>query len=238
MSHTNNSYLSSLRIAAQRDVTNLHYLLREFVSSGQFLTFLELHTANKSFLKAAATRSYTHYNGFDKIVIVPKNNKNLFELRLHVWWESRSTRYAENIHDHKWDFSSVILKGGYDYEIFELGKAGEKGEKMAEFLFTTREGKQEYSTPFQGQKLLVCTTRGSIQQGDSYFLRHDVLHRISSERSQTTMTLVVQGPEVKRSARIFADERILPRKIESLPFTTLELKDKLEQVIATSKTWL
>jgi hypothetical protein len=239
MSENLNSYLSTLQSAARQDFTTLHHHLKEFVSSGHFLSFLLSLKNEKSLLTAAAARSYRHHNGFDKIVLVPGDNITPFELRLHVWWGNRGNKGAENIHDHKWDFSSVVLKGGYDYEIFEVDKTAMNGQRMAEFLFTTREGKRKYSTPFRGQDHLICTSRGSIQRGDSYFLRHNILHRITANGDETTITLLAQGTPVKKGARVFADKPdVLPRRVESLPFTTLELKRKLERITETGQTWL
>ena len=222
---------STVNSLTSTDIRRVHERLRDLALQGHFVASLKQITFDRAALRSIAKRSYLHYNDFDKIVLMSGKNDAAFELRLHVWWANPDKVGCENVHDHKWDFSSVILDGGYDYEVFEVA---ESGQEMLEFCYATREGKRRYDAPFRGKKALTCTARGMVSRGDAYSLRHDVLHRITSDRSRTTMTLVAQGRDVKETARVFTDSHTrLPKRIEAECFSSRELKNRLDYVIQT-----
>jgi len=55
--------------------------------------------------------SYTHDNGFDKMVLF-QDSETKMKMRLHIWHPiivEGIKRVRQNVHNHRWDFSSVVL---------------------------------------------------------------------------------------------------------------------------------
>lgn len=80
-------------------------------------------------LARIARRSYAHSLGFNKIILIEDWKQHFFEenvppgkhgydIRLHIWWPKRaqekSIATAESKHEHKWDFTSRIITGGFE----------------------------------------------------------------------------------------------------------------------------
>src|SRR5688572_21463814 len=61
-------------------------------------------------LEQVASRSYVHANGFDKLVLLG-SCAPIYKLRLHIWWPGRSEPELDNVHNHRWDFSSSVVTG-------------------------------------------------------------------------------------------------------------------------------
>ena len=79
-------------LAQQFPITKLIHLLQALLNDQQYL-------------EQVASRSYQHGNGFLKVVLLDRG----YKLRLHIWFAGQSCE--ENIRDHRWSFSSLILAG-------------------------------------------------------------------------------------------------------------------------------
>src|SRR4051794_7248927 len=60
-----------------------------------------------------------HDNGFQKLVLYASEATEL-KLVLHFWPPDDSRTDDDNIHNHRWDFSSVVLMGHLRSEVFQL----------------------------------------------------------------------------------------------------------------------
>jgi hypothetical protein len=144
--------------------------------------------------------SYLHPNGFTKIVLLSANH---FQLRLHMWRPCDQPRIVpENVHNHRWDFSSVLLTGGYRYQEFV---AASRGQTFHSYGYRSQRGTASYSLTARGQRTLICAFDAYLQAGSSYTLRADVLHRVIGDPARTTATLVLQGPRVRDNVDVFAE---------------------------------
>src|SRR5438270_8647928 len=74
-----------------------------------------------SALSEVAARSYVHDNGFVKIVLASGNGTG-GAVRLHVWTDGESGQ--NNIHNHCWPFTSLVLSGELEFEEYELAESG------------------------------------------------------------------------------------------------------------------
>lgn len=112
-----------------------------------------------------------HYDFFDKIVLYV-DKKDRFRIRLHVFSGENSNQYRP--HCHRWDYSSVILKGGYKHNIFGTEKEINENTKI------------DVLKPilYQEQKA------GSI-----YTLSNEVFHSISAKKD--TVSIIIRGPSLK-----------------------------------------
>src|SRR5690348_16988125 len=81
-------------------------------------------TDDETELDEVAARSYSHPNGFAKIVLA-RTSRYGCELRLHIW--QGSGRADPHVHDHPWDFAARILRGAYEATTF-AECSGDKGE--------------------------------------------------------------------------------------------------------------
>ena len=112
-----------------------------------------------------------HYDFFDKIVVYV-DKKDRFRIRVHIFSDDNSNR--NRIHCHRWNYSSLILSGGYQHSIY--GSEKDINEHTA----------------IKNLKPMIVQeeTRGSI-----YTLGHDAFHAINAQ--ENTVSLLVRGPSVK-----------------------------------------
>lgn len=153
----------------------------------------------RDWLAAAARRSYLHPNGFAKIVLLSDDK---YQLRLHVWNAQQiGVDGVENIHNHRWDFSSLVILGGYRYQEFHDSTAG---EPYNAYCYESQRETPSYSLSPLGQRTLACSFDAYLDTGSSYTLRTSVLHRVIRDPARTTATLVLQGPNVLDSVDVLA----------------------------------
>ena len=76
-------------------------------SQVQLVDLLQAILADEVCLTEISQRSYQHGNGFLKVVLLNHG----YKLRLHIWFAGQPCE--ENIHDHRWSFSSLILPALY-----------------------------------------------------------------------------------------------------------------------------
>jgi hypothetical protein len=182
-----NSSALAEALAPYSDITALHALLDSAVQQ-------------EDWLGSIAKYSYLHPNGFAKIVLISTDR---FQLRLHIWrpFDPPQT-ITENIHNHRWDFSSVLLTGGYRYQEFAPAP---NGTTFHAYGYRSQRGISSYSLASAGQRVLGCSFDAYLQTGSSYTLSADVLHRVISDPRRTTATLVLQGPSTRDSVEVLAE---------------------------------
>ena len=162
-----------------------------------------------------------HYEGVDKLVLWNSDDKKM-QVRLHIY-SSRSYNNANNqidiakAHNHRWNFSTRILSGGYLHTIYRM-----------ELLAT-------------GKYCLdpVMIRRESI--GSSYTLHHSQYHSIIEEPN--TVSLIVRGPIEKEYFQVATDERgeiqlrdaptlQNPQEKKQKTMTLVEYKNILNQLLS------
>jgi predicted metal-dependent enzyme (double-stranded beta helix superfamily) len=112
-----------------------------------------------------------HYDFFDKIVLYA-DKKERFRIRLHIFSGDPSTKYRP--HCHRWNYSSVILKGSYTH-----------------FIYGTETHINE-ETDLEDLKPIIIQEEN---QGSIYTLSHKVFHSI--EAKPDTVSIIIRGPAVK-----------------------------------------
>jgi hypothetical protein len=152
-----------------------------------------------------------------------------YKLRLHVWWPGRGV-HTENVHNHRWSFSSVLLSGEFEMEFFV---PSETGRPMSVYTYTPIDGSGTYTMLNQGTRRFVQGFHGNFGKGAVYSLEHTVLHRITTGRRSMTATLVLQSPASKDSTTVLTDERLYTsaRQISS-PLPGHMLAERLIQFAA------
>jgi hypothetical protein len=189
------------------EVKSLLATLQQPVNWHQFMSSI---LSKPDELARVAARSYHHANGFDKIILLDQSPHLI--LRAHIWWPTHKSREPENsdIHNHFWDFSSVVLHGKLDIEYFVRAESGLETTQYRYCPDPSGEGRYAMNLigPCRLRRILV----GSIQAGDLYTLSHDVLHRVTEQPMRPCATLVLQGPVITKTNDVhslspLADER-------------------------------
>ena len=189
--------------------------LERLAAPDAFSELIDLITAETDMINAAATRSYGHPNGFDRICL--HNEANEGEVRVHIWWHDASN--DETIHNHAWDFRSATVVGNVRFQIFAESETGDEFYRYRSG--PSPDGKPgEYVFQYSGPTRLLTVFEGSCRPGSAYWSRGTVFHRVLAARdiSKPTVTLV-------RSGRIYRDhsEVILPAGVRMPATRSLQL---------------
>ncbi|MDF3290310.1 hypothetical protein [Streptomyces silvisoli] len=119
-----------------------------------------------------------HNRLFDKLVLHDAPERG-FRLRLHRWFDDE----VAAAHDHRWSFTTLVLRGGYDHTLFEVLRAPD-GNK----------------TSGPDERVQVAERfRTTERAGDSYTIQHTTVH--STATSPQTVTLLLRGPAEKPRSR-------------------------------------
>ena len=127
-----------------------------------------------------------HYEGVDKLVLWNSDDKKM-QIRLHVYSGRSSNSNAQNQidiakpHNHRWNFSTRILSGGYLHTIYRMD------------LLATKK---------------YCLTPIMIRRegvGNCYALHHSQYHSIVEEPN--TVSLIVRGPIEKERFQVITQEK-------------------------------
>ncbi|WP_163511859.1 hypothetical protein [Fodinicola acaciae] len=114
-----------------------------------------------------------HHRLFDKLVLHDAPDRN-FRIRLHVW----SQIEVATPHDHRWSFTTSLLRGGYEHVLYDLvSPDGDPGHPAAAFA-------ERFSS--------------TLRAGDSYTIHHTVVHATLTRSG--TVSLIVRGPAEKSRA--------------------------------------
>jgi hypothetical protein len=166
-------------------------------------------------LADVASRSVWHPNGFAKIVLLSRPS---YHLRLHIWRKGSGLPAAtsENIHNHRWDFSAVLLAGGYCHQ--EFRPAG-SGEEFFAYTYRPADSLGSYSLDPMGTKTLRCVFNAHLSQGSRYTISSEVLHRVVPDPGESAVSLVLEGPHLPSNVEVFAAEEV--GKADLVPLTAL-----------------
>jgi len=128
--------------------------------------------------------------------------------RMH-FWHCDYKREREEVHNHRYDFTSTVVCGGMNQEIFSFEECS-PASASHELFHTNCEASGE---SFEGirQGILLPQFSGLFQKGTVYNLNNSTLHRIEAERC---VTVLRRGTKVKTHAAVV--RRI--GEISSCPF--------------------
>lgn len=143
------------------------------------------------YLKSLPNKPYWFGLGFIQLKI--DDNK-----RLHFWHPDLSPNVDdEEIHDHRYDFRSMILKGEITNKLFGIEEDNCGDYEMC-WVYCDKEhsGKPEHIADVE---IISCET-ATYMAGQSYTMKMDDFHR--SIFKVPTVTFLERGPVTKDRARI------------------------------------
>jgi hypothetical protein len=166
-------------------------------STAPLVSLLSLIRADASRLAALASCSYRHRNGFDKIVLASPAGGPL-KLVLHVW-PPRGFDLTDHIHDHRWDFASVVLCGALRLELYAPDADGANYSAMR---YRSLPGVGNYELHPRGTMAVSAHASVTMMEGSTYSWASGLLHRAWGLPGQVTATLIVQGPPTRNSTNV------------------------------------
>lgn len=179
----------------------------EFSKAAQELSFKALSQLRQLVLDVPNNKELfsdsTHYERVDKLVLWNNDDKTM-QIRLHVYTDRFSSGNAHNLadiseaHNHRWNFSTRILSGGYFHTIYRMDLL-ETGKSYLAPIMIRYEG-----------------------IGSCYTLHHSQYHSIIEEPN--TVSLIVRGPIEKASFQVIAENERETQPKDSLILQTPEEK--------------
>jgi hypothetical protein len=167
-------------------------------------------------LRAMAARSYRHPNGFDKLILLRDERGAL--IKFDVWWEG-DTDWGR-IHDHRFDFSSIVLSGSLQLRHYLPAKLPD-AQCVDVYRLSVPQQESDLIPRRQG---LITVWEGVVPAGTHYDMDCNMFHQATGIGDRITVTLVIQGASRKPYSRVVSDGQFL---VKVMPFTPEELEDKL-----------
>lgn len=143
------------------------------------------------------------------------------EYRLHFYSpELPPIIGEEDIHNHRYDFESLILKGEFSQDLFSVVE----GDTHLKTFENCSEDKVD--VPSEKCSIKLISTE-NYKSGDKYKISHKDFHRV---RAKNCITLLRRGPKVKELAEV-----IIPAQNQAIcPFSLKIDKDTLWKIVETS----
>jgi len=197
---------------------------------GQRTRILELLgwvRADPAALAACAALSYRHPLGFDNLGLIDAGP--LFTLRLHLWRPGGS-RSVEHVHNHRFGFASMLLRGSYEMRIFRPGQTGMPMTEYREGLASRAAGwRLDQVGEAHVRQLAVLT----LHQGSSYWIGPQVLHRIAVPPAALCCTLFLETARVAPTTRVFTTPGLaVPAAVPRRTFSPDDYARGIDAVIA------
>ena len=191
-------------------------------SQVQLVELLTAILADQATLQAVSARSYQHGNGFLKVVLLDRG----YKLRLHIWFAGQACE--ENIHDHRWSFSSLVLTGALTSEVW---KDHANGQPFQEYEYHAA---NQTRAPFKkdvGIQTLQLDHMQVNTAGESYVMPKGKLHRIINPGHQVVATMMCSAPTEQGTTRLIPMHDGIDPNIQPPKISTEQLSVSLQQFI-------
>lgn len=180
-------------------------------------------------LSKTVAASYYHENGFHKIVLLSGKQ---FKLRLHHFGVAAKIP-MENIHDHRWNFASTIIKGELKMDLFKIAQKGNNTEKTYHFIYESEKSNGTYKTDFVAEAHLRKSETRSYKPGETYLMETHELHRIKNATGQESITLILTGKPISSKCNLFSKRTILEEEKITKLYSESKMVEMLEGICGT-----
>lgn len=193
--------------SSETTIENNRAFINRIGQPAALLKLIQQIMDDDSALAAVAGRSYRHVNHFDKIVLIGNDKLKGYRLTLHMWNPpySEDELNEEMIHDHRFNFWSMVLTGTLTSENFSQDPAG---TAFREYRYIPEKRTRNFLDfyEFMGEKKLLTTEPSRKYAGESYYLSAPRIHRVLLPRDSMTCTLVLRGPRQRSYANVYNTE--------------------------------
>ena len=174
------------------------------------LSFLQ---SSGDVLSQVAERSYTHPNGFAKIVL---HGDEYYGIRLHVWHREAGRWMSDtNPHGHRWEFASWIVAGELRETIFAEAD-GDSGIRHDRCTYNRDRAGAGILEP-DGRATLHIIGRNRRPAGTVYQRDRNVVHTVTpAGYADLVASLVLQGPRSFRPTPVYLPRGETPEQLGAL----------------------
>jgi len=162
---------------------------------------LDVTRADPERFYAVARASYRHRNGFDKIVLASPPGSSL-KLVLHLWEHGDLDGEIDHIHNHRWDFASIVLRGTLQYELY---KSDPRGTRYSKLQYQRLPRSRSYELAPCGSMTVSAQATANLTTGSTYTWDATLLHRAWAAPGHKTATLIVQGRPIRKRTTVLVD---------------------------------
>jgi hypothetical protein len=160
--------------------------------------------------------------GFIQLKLTP-------DTRIHFWLPWLKGKEREEIHNHRYNFTSRILAGSLHKEIYEVFNRGKMGAYDWELFTTTcapgKEGEVTKTTPVDCEKIAEF----DLGAGSTYFFRHDQFH--TTEGTDFAITYLERENKVKSDAMVVKRAGVPTTCPFANPIDAVELWDHIHAAL-------
>lgn len=146
--------------------------------------------------RLVCSRSYTHPNGFAKVVLARNGGE---QLRLHFWSNGATDSSSGDPHDHRWSYVSIPLAGKFTEQRFDITKAT---RDRYLYLCRPRTDDQLIALESAGRVHLVQTGDYRRNAGDDYACAAGEVHGFGPSRDELSISLILTSEPVRSFARV------------------------------------
>lgn len=196
-------------------------LLRDLARPRHLSAFLREVMRDSVRAEQLAQSSHRHALGFDKFVLAVFGE--LGQLRMHVWWPDQE-RLPEHIHNHRFQFSSVVVSGRLRTRYY---RTAERGVRHLHLRECSQLGDTEWRFQHRGVLTVAETLTADLAAGSCYSMPADLWHRVEAGAT-ATVTLMLQRRSVRNwSSVLIGSTEQVPTRLPRRPFTPPELRQRL-----------
>lgn len=154
--------------------------------------------ADRRTLEIVAGRSTVHENGFLKI---PLTRDPACSIRLHVWQTTEKHQWAENVHDHRFAFRSLVLTGSLEHRSWSRSP---DGEPQSRFHYCPGDDPGSYRLVYTGEEGIAPGEALLVGEGQEYAMQRDELHQVRALELGTVTLLVEDRRTLSAFATVFS----------------------------------
>lgn len=206
------------------DLSALHTRLLNHLRSGDVRARVDDWLRPASALEAITAASYSHPNGFRKLVL--EEGQDGTKLRVHHWLATGTPR-TSNVHNHRWSFASAIIVGALRSSWLTVA---DDGEELQRYAFEPAAAGERHTLTPSGSAALAVTQLAEFRPGSSYVVTADQLHKI--EARPGTISLMLSGPAERGRTDVYRPFEAPTQPRLQVPLTASEIRDTLEDLRA------
>jgi hypothetical protein len=189
-----------------------HFASKELIGTALQAAMEERY--DSGLLAPSEPQAIVHPNGFIKLPLA-RTDDGRFRLFLHVWREESSDA---NIHDHRWSFTSFVLRGELSHTVMDVtvtsgsAEIEEEKEHLADSFLVARyysDGNSHLFDTSRHERALVTDRRTYVVPAAvRYDMEAFVFHRAHALAG--AMTIVARGLPKQPCARVLVGKAMPP----------------------------
>lgn len=245
--HARWKHLFGLDLLDEADDTQAYEICVRLAETPTLCCFLWSLLQSDTHMQRIQRDSYTHNNGFHKIVLW--HSAAGHKVRLH-YYDSACTRH-EDVHDHRWSFASAIVHGTLcqDHLIYEEDDDNNQADQpvqlrhsdllnsaMHRYTYNADKQSGEFQVIYHGPVAVRVHSRVTHTRGQSYKMDTVTLHRITDvaknqradvagrmEGDGECVTLVITNPPSRSSCTLLSNRTVDTARTKTRNYTRGEL---------------